>query len=384
MAINRRVFILSTGLAYGGAETQLVRLVTRLKARGWDVQVVCLTPPKAFVEDLEATGIPVFSLCIQRKLPDPRPILRLARLIRAWQPHIVHSHMVHANLLARLVRLLAPVPVLICTAHNIDEKGRRGSGRLREMAYRLTDPLCEFTTQVSRAGMERYARIGAVPRHKIRYLPNGVDTERFCPDPELRARLRQELGLETAFAWLAVGRFDVQKDYPNMLQAFKRVAQERHEVRLLIAGDGPLRPAMEQLAHELGVADRVKFLGIRRDIPALMNAANAYVMSSAWEGMPMVLLEASASGLPIVATDVGGNSEVVIDGKTGFLVPPKDPEALAWAMLYLMDLPGEERRRMGEAARQHIEANYSLDRVVDQWEALYRELLERKGLKTRE
>lgn len=235
----KRVLFVITGLGLGGAETQLVHLATRLKARGWDVRVVSLTPPRAYVQELEAAGVPVISLGIKGKLPDPRPVFRLAKMIRTWRPEVVHSHMVHANLVARLVRLLAPVPVLICTAHNIDEKGQRGSGRLREMAYRLTDPLCDLTTQVSRAGLERYVRIRAVPRHKIRYLPNGIDTERFRPDPELRARLRQELGLETAFAWLAVGRFVVSKDYANMLQAFSRVAPERNEGCLVIAGDGP-------------------------------------------------------------------------------------------------------------------------------------------------
>ena len=379
----KRVLFVITGLGLGGAETQLVHLATRLKARGWDVRVVSLTPPRVYVQELEAAGVPVISLGIKGKLPDPRPVFRLARMIRTWRPEVVHSHMVHANLLARLVRLLAPIPVLICTAHNIDEKGRRGSGRLREMAYRLTDPLCEFTTQVSRAGMERYARIGAVPRHKIRYLPNGVDTERFCPDPELRARLRQELGLETAFAWLAVGRLDVQKDYPNLLRAFTQVAQEREEAVLLIAGDGPLRPAMENLAHEMGLGERVRFLGIRRDVPALMNAADAFVLSSAWEGFGLVIAEALACKLPVVVSDSGGPREVVDNGRVGFLVPPRDPDALAQAMARLMNLPEAERRRMGELGREYVEANYSLDRVVDQWEALYTELLARNGIRPR-
>lgn len=374
-----RSLLLVTGLAYGGAETQLVRLATRLKERGWEVRVVSLLPPRAYVEELEAVGIPVFSLGIRRKLPDPRPILRLARLIREWRPHILHSHMVHANLLARLVRLLAPVPVLVCTVHSIDERGRKGSGRLREISYRLTDPLCDLTTQVSQAGLERYVRVGAVPRHKIRYIPNGVDTEHFKPNPEDRLKMRKELRAE-GFVWLAVGRFDPPKDYPTMLQAFTQVVRNDPNTVLLIAGDGPLRKTMEIMAQELGIEKHVRFLGIRKDIPQLMNAAEAYVMSSTWEGMPMVLLEASATGLPIVATDVGGNREVVVDGKTGFLVPPKDPKALAQAMLRLMNLPEEERRKMGEVARQHIEANFSLDRVVDQWEALYRELLTRKGV----
>jgi len=369
------LLFLITGLAYGGAETQLVRLATRLKSRGWEVGVVSLMPPKAYVEDLEVAGIPVFSLGIQRKLPDPRPVLQLVRIIRKWKPDIVHSHMVHANLLARLVRPFAPVPVLICSAHNIDE-----GGRFREILYRLTDPLCDLTTQVSQAGLERYVRVGAVPRHKIRYIPNGVDTERFKPNPEDRLRVRKELGVE-GFVWLAVGRFDPQKDYPNMLQAFARVVCRAPDAVLLIAGDGPLRKTIEVMAQKLGIKERVKFLGIRRDIPQLMNAADAYVMSSSWEGMPIVLLEASATELPIVATDVGGNREVVLDGITGFLLPPRNSEALAEAMLRMMNLPEEKRREVGKAARKHVEENFSLDHVVDLWEALYKELLEQKGKK---
>lgn len=372
--------MLITDLAHGGAETQVSHLAMRLKARGWEVLVVSLMPPKTYVAELKAFGVPIFSLGIRRKLPDPRPILKLAQLIREWHPQIVHSHMVHANILARLVRPLAWPPVLICTAHSIDEKGRKGSGKLRELLYRLTDPWCDLTTQVSRSGLERYVQVGAVPRPKIKYIPNGVSIERFRPDPEARKRLREELGLDKAFAWLAVGRFDPPKDYPIMLRAFAVVLGKRPEAQLLIAGDGPLRPSIEKLAKDLGIGAQVKFLGIRRDIHELMNAADAYVMSSAWEGMPMVLLEACATGLPVVATNVGGNREIVQDGVTGFLVPPKDSEALAQAMLRLMNLSAEERQRMGQAGREHIKANFSLDRVVDQWEALYKELLAQKGV----
>jgi glycosyltransferase involved in cell wall biosynthesis len=369
----KRILFLVTGLAYGGAETQVVYLATRFKSRGWEVGVVSLIPPKAYIEDLEKADVLVFSLDIRRKLPDPRPILRLVQIIRKWQPDVVHSHMVHANLLARIVRPLAPFPVLVCTAHNIDE-----GGRLREVLYRLTDPFCDLTTQVSQAGLERYVHVGAVPRHKICYIPNGVDTERFKPNLEDRLKVRKELGVE-GFVWLAVGRFDPPKDYPNMLQAFARVVHKHLNTMLLIAGDGPLRKTMENMTRELGVEKHVKFLGIRRDIPQLMNAADAYVMSSEWEGMPMVLLEASACRLPIVATNVGGNAEIVLDGQTGFLVPPKSPEALSQAMLRMMDLPEEVREKMGEQARKHIESNFSLDRIVDCWEALYYELLNRSS-----
>jgi len=370
---NLRILFVSTSLAYGGAETQLVHLATRLKSRGWEVGVISLMPPKAYVKDLEAIEIPVFSLGIRWKFPDPRPVLRLARIIWKWRPDIVHSFMVHANILARIVRALAPVPVLICSARSVNE-----GSHFREFLYRLTDPFCDLTTQVSQAGLERYVRIGAVPRYKIRYIPNGVDTERFKPNREDRLKVRKELGVD-GFVWLAVGRFAPPKDYPTMLQAFARVILEHPESILLVVGDGPLKKTMENMVRELGIEKQVKFLGIRCDIPQLMNAADAYVMSSAWEGMPNVLLEASATGLPIVATDVDGNSEIVLNGITGFLVPPRNPEALAEAMLRLMSFSIEERKKMGKMARKHVEVNFNLDRIVELWESLYYELLEKKG-----
>lgn len=314
-------------------------------------------------------------LGLSRRLPDPRAVWTLVRTLRRVRPLVLHGHLFHANLLSRLAKPWARVPVVGCTVHSINE-GRRQ----RELAYRLTDFLCDVTTQVSRAGLARYVRIGAVPAGKIRWVPNGVDTERFRPDAAARARLRSELGLGNEFVWLAVGRFEEAKDYPNMLQAFARVREARPESRLLIAGQGSIKPHAERLAAELGLRESVQFLGARADIPELMNAADAYVLSSAWEGMPMVLLEAAAVGLPVVATDVGGNAEVVRDGETGFLVPPRDPAALAAAMIRLMSVSVETLARMGEAARSHVKAHYALERVVDKWEALYRELLHRKDI----
>lgn len=369
-----RILLLVTGLDRGGAETQVVHLATRLKARDWDVRIITMLCPLAYEAELQSAGVPLLRLGMKRGVPDPRALWHLIRILRRERPQIVHSHMVHANLLARLARPLARVPILVCTAHSIIEGGRRC-----EWACRLTDFLCDLTTQVSRAGLERYVQVGAAPRHKIRFIPNGVDTDQFRPNPEARMRLRHELGLDSAFAWLAVGRLAEAKDYPSMLQAFARILRVRGDTVLLIAGQGSLREETEGLARELGIASQVRFLGVRKDIPELMNAADAYVMSSAWEGMPMVLLEAGAVGLPVVATDVGGNREVVMAEESGFLVPPRDPAALARAMLRLMDVPEGTRWRMGEAGRRHVEANYALERVVDQWEALYKELLSRKG-----
>ena len=283
--------------------------------------------------------------------------------------------MVHANLLARAARPFYQVPVLVCTAQNINE-----GARWRELAYRITDPLCDLTTNVGAAAAARYVRVGAVPKSKIRALPNGIDTRAFRPDASVRVAGRRALGLQGAFVWLAVGRLDEAKDYPTMLQAFSKVAESSPESLLLIAGAGPLEGDVKGLAVKLGLEQKVRFLGLRRDTSVLMNAADAFILSSAWEGMPLALLEASATGLPVVATAVGGVPEIVMSERSGFLTPPKDPAALAHATGRIMAMPEEERKRMGEAGRAHVEANYSLEHVVSLWEELYTELLSRKGI----
>jgi len=372
---NHSVLFLITGLSYGGAETQLVNLATKIKYRGWDVRVVSMLPPKAFVEELKNADIPLATLNMRRGVADPRAVFRLLKILREWKPDIVHSHMVHANLLAWVVRIFCKIPVLISTAHSIDE-----GGRWREIAYRLTDPLADLTTNVSRAAVERYICVGVAPKNKIRFMPNGIDTAKFNLNKTAGQRLRNELGVDNYFVWLAVGRFEEAKDYPNMLRAFKMIVSKKSNVVLLLVGQGSLLEEVKKLGSELNLEDKVQFLGVRRDVPDLMNAADAYVMSSAWEGMPMVLLEAGACGLPVVATDVGGNSEVVLNGKTGFIVPTRNPKALAQAMEKTMALPKEKRLEMGEAGWAYIEANYSLEHVVDQWEALYMEHLQKKGI----
>jgi len=369
----KRILFVTTGLAYGGAETQLKHLAIRLKQRGWEVTIASMLPPAAYVDELEAAGIRIYNLRMRRKVPDPRAILRLAGIIRREQPSIVHAHMVHANLLARVTRLMTSMPVLICTAHNIIE-----GGRWREIAYRLTDSLADLTTQVSQAGRDRYVRVGAVPKQKIRYIPNGVDTTRFYPDQSVRASVRQSLGISNEFVWLAIGRLEPAKNYPAMLTAFKQVTKPNGNPLLLIVGQGPLRGELERLVSLYALDTQVRLLGIRQDIPQLLNASDAFVMSSLWEGMPMVLLEAAACARPIVATDVGGNREVVLHGKTGLLVPPQQPEALAQAMQHLMALSPAEREAMGQAGREHVLANFDLERIVDQWETLYLELLQQR------
>ena len=184
--------------------------------------------------------------------------------------------------------------------------------------------------------------------------------------------MRAELGLTDEFLWLAAGRLEAVKDYPTLLEAMARAPEN---ARLVIAGDGPLRDGLVELAARLGLDGRVRFLGFEADVTRWMQAADAFVLSSRWEGLPMGLLEAGACALPVVATDVQGTGEVVVDGVTGTLVAAGDAVALAEAMTRVMQAPEVERLAMGTRARQRVIEKFSMESVLDRWEALYEGLL---------
>jgi glycosyltransferase involved in cell wall biosynthesis len=369
-----RVLLVITTLTLGGAETQVVRLAIELKKNGWVVAVTCLVPPTAYVDSLNATGIPVHSLGMQRGVPDPRAIWRLRSLIRDFSPDVVHSHMVHANLLCRVARLISGFPVLICTAHNLRETSERGGPTWhKELLYRSTDFLADTTTIICKAAFERYLRVGAVPAGKLRVIHNGVDTQYYSPSIERRTVARRSLHVGDQFVWLAVGRLVHQKDYPNLLRALTLIQNERW--LLLIAGNGPLAGELQAQCAQLGLTERVRFLGGREDIVDLYHAADAFVMSSRFEGLSAALLEAASMGLPSVVTNVGGNPDVVIDGDTGYIVEPENPDAIANAMHSIMRAQPEERRAFSVASRRRCLDHFQFEAIARKWLDLYEHYL---------
>lgn len=360
----QRVLLLSNSLGIGGAERLVASLADQLAARGHQVMVVSLVGPTLFKPDNPQVEVVALQMS---KTPAGfvRGYLGVRRLIRRFRPDVVHSHMVHANLLARLLRLSISIPRLICTAHNTNE-----GGRLRMLAYRLTDGLADLSTNVSLEAVAAFEQKGAVPKGRMLAVMNGIDCAEFYADAASRAQTRRLLAsTESEQVFIAVGRLTEAKDFPNLLRAFVSVSEACPHACLWIVGDGPLRNELEAQAMSLGLGGRVRFLGIRRDVPLLLRAADIFVLSSAWEGFCLAAAEAMATQLPVVVTDCGGVRETV--GDCGFMVPAGDSAALAVAMLQAARLSPGQAQLIGERARQRVLELYSLERMVDRWQTLY-------------
>lgn len=352
-----RVLLVVTDLDLGGAEAQVVALAGGLAQRGHRVRVVSMIDPAARTEQLDAAGVPWVSLGMRRGSADPRGLLRLRHQVTDFRPDVVHAHMVHANLLTRLTRLLVHMPRLITTAHNTVE-----GGRLLDLGYRLTDRLTDLTTNVSDVSVQAFRQRGLVPSGRIITVPNGLDFAPFEGARSRREQLREQLGLG-GFTWLAVGRLAPEKDFLNLFRAFRQLPPD---AELLLVGDGPQQPVLQAELPE-----RARLLGRRNDVAELMAAADGFVLSSRVEGLPMVLLEAGAAGLPLVSTIAGGTQEIVQDFDNGRLVAAADSEALARAMLWVMELPVTRRAELAEAGRRSVRERYGLPGVLDRWEELY-------------
>ena len=353
-----------------GAERQVILLAKGLRRRGWRVSVVALTGAGGdAAAELTAAGAGFLCLQMRKGLADPRGWIRLHRWLRSESPDVVHAHLPHAAWLARWSRLAAPVRVVVDTLHSCST-GSLG----RRLGYRWSGWLVDRVTAVSHAAAAAHLSARMAIAGKLVVLPNGVDVEAWRPNAPVRTAVRRELGLDEEFLWLAAGRLDPVKDYPTLLAAMASVPEP---ARLLIAGSGPLQDELLRLSAQLGLEQRVRFLGFEPDLRRWMRAADGFVLSSRCEGLPMGLLEAAACALPAVATDGPGTPEVLVHGQTGWLAPAGDCTALAESMTRMMQTAPEVRRAMGERARQLVIERFSLETILDRWEALYSDLLRR-------
>ena len=360
----------------GGAERQAMILAKGLRRRGWQVSMVALCGSGgAAAGELRDCGITFTSLGMRKGLADPRGWIRFHRWLKRERPDVLHAHLPHAAWLCRWSSLAAPVPVVIDTLHS-SSTGKSG----RHFAYTCSRRLPDHVTAVSNATADSHLAAGMVREEQLSILGNGIDVAAWEPNAQARSAMRQLLGFSDEFLWIAAGRLEPVKDYPTLLRAFARAPQM---ARLLVLGAGPQQSELITLAAQLGLERRVRFLGFEPNVKRWMQAADGFVLSSRYEGLPMVLLEAGACGVPAVATDVPGTREVVINGVNGLLGKAGNPYSLGEAMTILMSMPNEERYAMGERARQRVIAEFSLETVLDRWECLYGELLDRKNVNRR-
>jgi glycosyltransferase involved in cell wall biosynthesis len=355
-----------TSLGVGGAERQTISLAESMAARG---HVVALLSLKHAEQELPFT-LPAMRLNM-RKTPAGlwRALGFAQNFVTLFRPDILHSHTFPGNIFARLLRLFMAreqaTPVVINTIHNVYEGGWH-----RKLIYRVTASLADCITAVSEAVAQAHEGLSSGRHKEIQVICNGVDTDFYTPDSVRRARTRALMGAGENFLWLAVGRIVRAKDYPNLLRAWLEVRHEHPAARLWIAGEGSPDEVTEGILLS-GEADRlgVEWLGLRRDVVDLLDAADGYVLSSAWEGMPLAVAEAMAMKKPIVATDAGGVREVLED--TGLLAPTGDSAALAEAMLAVMSMHRRQRVALGERARERVVRHFSMEAASGTWEELY-------------
>jgi len=370
-----RVLLLVDQLGGGGAERVVVDTATHLPSH-CEV-VVCATRAAgnfAYADELHESGVPLVRLYRSSRY-DVEGLLRLRGLVAAYKPHVVHAHMFGSNVWARLLRLTARIPVVVCHEHTWSYD-RRNKARI--VVDRALSPLADAIIAVSEADRQKLIEVEGLPPNKVRVVYNGIDFARLD-----RRRPSHGGGAEWGprqgeAVLLAVGKLQEQKGYPVLLRALALVLKQVPSTRLLIAGEGPLQSKLEMLAAELGVADKVSFLGFVRDVGSLLLAADVFVMASYFEGHPIALLEAMAAARPVVATSVGGVPEIVRQGETGLLVPPNDPHALAEAIVASVCDPAL-RRRLGLSAAEDVRRRFSIEGAIGRYVALYEELLSRRG-----
>lgn len=354
----------------GGLERMVIDLVAAQHAAGHRCRVACLFEPGALAHELAVLGIEV-QACHKRGGLDTGALARLRVWLRAAPGAVVHTHNANAHYHTVAAGLGLPLARIVNTRHGM---GAARPGSRGEWLYRRSMRRTDAVAAVCEAARAQFAQQGVRPRRRLLAVPNGIRVETFSQaSDERRAALRNVLGLAPGTRIVGtVGRLNPVKDQATLLRAFARVHAGAADTVLVLVGDGALRGALQAQAAALGIGDAVRFLGDRSDVRQLLQGFDLFVLSSLSEGYSMALLEACASGLPIVATDVGGNREIVVDGRNGAIVAASDDAALADAIAALLREPARAAQ-MGQAGRDWALREASIATMAARYDALYRD-----------
>ncbi len=380
-AVARRpvnVLLLTSSLERGGAERQVVELARSLDASRFRVHVVSLSHDNPLAAQLGEIG-ERFTVVPKRSRYDVGLIRRVRRYLLEHRIDVVHSFMFDAEMVGRLAGRWAGLPAIICS-NRCPHWGRR---RFKQWIARATTGCFDMMIANSHAGFAYERDAQHVPADKLRVIPNGVDTRRYSPGR--CDALRRTLGIPVdAFVVGMFAHFRVNKDHETWLRAAQRIKADHPGAVFISAGaiDGETPNhyfgRAKRLAAQIGIEGSVRFLAQREDMTDLYRMLDVKVLSSRFEGTPNVVLEAMASGLPVIATDVSDNARIVRHGETGFIVPPQDIEAMARCLNTLATGPAL-RQRMGAAARARAVEEYSVAALGRRTGDVYLEVLRRNG-----
>jgi glycosyltransferase involved in cell wall biosynthesis len=370
MPAPRRISFLITELDHGGAERALVRIATGLDRSLWQPQVISLNDRGPLTEPLEAADIPVTAIGAGR-VRSPRGLWRatvgLARCLKEQQPEVLQTFLFHANIAGRLAAKRAGIPVVVSGIRVAEKRGR-----WRLALDRRTDHLVGRHVCVSRSVADFSISESGLPESKVVVIPNGVDVERFATAEP--ADLSQFDIPKEATTILSVGRLDEQKNPLGLLNSFASIAEEHPETHLLFVGHGPDEAALRASIAESNLQLRVHLAGWQADVPGLMKACDLFVLASKWEGMPNVLLEAGAAGIPSVSTRVEGAEEIITSGESGVLVGISQQDELANSISDCLSDPQSAQLRASRL-QGVIREQFTWNSVVESYSSLYASLL---------
>lgn len=361
-----RVTHLIFSLEVGGMENGVVNLCNRLDPELFDTSICVMQAGGGLEERLDRDRVTLYE--VRRNFGnDPTLPLRIAGQFWRRGVDIVHTHNWVTLFEGSVAKTLSRVPVMLHGEHGYPMEERPRNVKVQRFLW--SKAATQLLTVSSELG-DSMASLTGLPRDGIAVLPNGVDTTRFQPHPEDRVRLRAEFDLPAEGIMIGmVARLDPVKNHVGAIRALGKLRREGLDVHLALAGGGDLQESLETVAKEEGVDSHVHFLGFRTNVDKIYNALDIFLLNSHREGMSNTIVEAMASGLPVVATRVGANPESVVDGETGYLVPPDDSETLATTLGKLVDK--DVRDRFSRAARQRIEENFSIDRMVERYTDIY-------------
>ncbi|MDH5545602.1 MAG: TIGR03088 family PEP-CTERM/XrtA system glycosyltransferase [Gammaproteobacteria bacterium] len=358
-------------LAIGGLENGLINLINRMPEDCYRHVIICASDYTDFRKRIQRDDVEVYALH-KRPGNDIRAQYRFWKLMRKLKPQIVHTRNL-GTIEYTLPAAFAGVKYRIHGEHGRDMSDIDGSNSKYRILRRAYNPLIARFIALSKdldSWLKEQVRIS--PR-KIVQIYNGVDMQRFSQSEKSRQEIRKELGIGKSEILVgSVGRLQAEKDQATLLRAYA-LLEKNENTRLVLIGDGPDRQKLEALAIQLAISNRVIFAGARNDVPAMLNALDLFVLPSLGEGISNTILEAMASGLPIVATSVGGNPELIDDGNTGLLVPSNNPSAMTAAIdSYLKDKA--LLKQHGKAGRARVERLFSMDAMIANYMKVYDEL----------